>query len=400
MPDQPVADADVVDIDLEEDRYSRLRLIPWWDQERLANARVMVVGAGALGNEICKTLALLGVGKVLVIDLDTIEDTNLTRSVLFRHSDEGQPKATVVAKAMRDLNPDVRVQPRVGDVAHDLGQGVFRDMDIVFGALDNREARVYINATCWKLDKPWVDGAIEVVQGVARMFIPPDGACYECTMSELDYKLLSMRRSCALLTHDDIIEGKVPTTPTIASIIGAVQVQEAVKWLHRDRDLELLHGKGFVFNGVTNDSYIVEYQRREDCPAHDHVDEVIETDFSAASVTAGEMLEFVRHSVSPGAALEFDREICISFYCGQCDERTPVFAPLGKLTGKDAACPHCGEVREPELTHAIYGHEQYLDRTLADVGIPLYDIVRGREGMEGKHFLLAADRAKALGEIA
>jgi hypothetical protein len=72
-----------------------------------------------------------------------------------------------------------------------------------------------------------------MIQGVARVFVPEEDApCYECTMSELDYKLLSQRRSCALLSRDDVLQGKVPTTPTVASIIGGIQVQEAIKLLH------------------------------------------------------------------------------------------------------------------------------------------------------------------------
>ncbi len=398
MPADPPVDPDaVLDLDLDEDRYSRLRLIPWWDQEKLAQARVMVVGAGAIGNEICKNLALLGLGRVFVVDLDTIEDTNLTRSVLFRHEDQGRAKAHVVAQRMQELNSDVRVEGRVGNAVHDLGQGLFRDMDLVLGGLDNREARVFVNATCWKLGKPWVDGAIEVVQGVARMFVPPEGACYECTMTALDYKLLAQRRSCALLTRDDIVEGKVPTTPTTASVIAGVQVQEAVKWLHRHRELPLLAGKGYVFNGLTHDSYVVTYQRREDCPAHDQVGEITELDLRADGVTLGEMLEHARREISPSAVLEFDREICTALFCPACNEREPVFRLVGKLTAREAACPTCGEVREAELTHAIYGTEDFLDRTLAQVGIPPYDLVRGREGPTGRHFLLAGDRAEALG---
>lgn len=391
---------DALEVDLEEDRYARLRLIPWWDQERLAAARVLVAGAGALGNEICKNLALLGVGRIMVVDMDSIEDTNLTRSVLFRHSDQGQPKAQVIARAVRDLNPDVRIEARVGNVIHDLGQGVFRDMDLVFGALDNREARVWVNAVCWKLGKPWVDGAIEVVQGVARLFEPPDGPCYECTMSELDYKLLSMRRSCALLTHDDVVEGKIPTTPTTASIIAGVQVQEAVKWLHRDRGLPLLSGKGFAFNGLTHDSYVVEYQRREDCPAHETLGEVHETNLSARTTTARQMLEQARAEVGPGAVLEFDRELCVAFVCRECASRAEVFQTLGRLTAKDALCPDCGKPRDAELTHALDGAEPYLDRSLADLGVPPFDIVRGRDGMNMRHYLLGGDRAEALGSLA
>ncbi len=68
----------------DDDRYSRLKLIGWWDQERIAAAKVLVVGAGALGNEVLKNLALLGIGHIVLIDLDHVDKTNLTRSILFR----------------------------------------------------------------------------------------------------------------------------------------------------------------------------------------------------------------------------------------------------------------------------------------------------------------------------
>ncbi len=390
----------VLDIDLEEDRYHRLRLIPWWDQERLFDARVMVAGAGALGNEILKQLALLGVGNIFVVDMDIIEESNLTRAVLFRKEDEGQPKAEVAARALMALNPEIRVQSFVGNIVYDVGAGVFADMDIVIGALDNREARVAINQACWQLGKPFVDGAIEIIQGVARIFCGPDGPCYECTMNAKDYELLSQRRSCALLSRDDLILGKVPTTPTTAAIIAGIQTQEAVKWLHRDREMPLLLGRGLVYDGFSNETYIVEYQRRADCPAHITLPPVQELDKSADTATVGEMLELVRSEVSPEAVLEFEREICIGLHCPHCHESEPVFRSLGKLTESEGRCPHCHELREPELTHAIYGDEDYLDRTLAEMGLPLYDIVTGRDGLERAAFLLAADRETALGCLA
>ena len=72
-------DIELKSSDFEEDRYDRLRLIPWWDQDRLKNATIMVVGAGAIGNELVKNLTLLGIGKILIYDMDSIESTNLTR---------------------------------------------------------------------------------------------------------------------------------------------------------------------------------------------------------------------------------------------------------------------------------------------------------------------------------
>jgi len=272
-------------LEIIDDRYSRLELITWWDQNILKNARILVAGCGALGNEIVKNLTMLGVGNIFTADMDKVEKSNLTRSVLFRYEDEGRSKAETICRRAREINDGINLKYFNGNIFR-LGLGVFKNFDIIIGGLDNREARLFINQSCWKISRPWIDGAIEVLNGVARAFIPPFGACYECTMSEIDYKIINKRKSCMLLGIDDIIQGKIPTTPTIASVIGGIQAQEAVKYLHKREDLMLLSGKGFVFNGGNNDSYIVEYQRNEDCPSHYTFEKIVHSDkkFSEAGL--------------------------------------------------------------------------------------------------------------------
>src|SRR5262245_51402737 len=125
--------SDVLLLD-DSDRYSRLRLIAWWDQEKLRAAKVLVVGAGAIGNEVLKNLALVGIGQVFVVDMDVIEDSNLARTILFRQTDRGQSKAFSAAKAIREINPDVRVTSIQGNVMTDVGLGLFRDADVVIAA--------------------------------------------------------------------------------------------------------------------------------------------------------------------------------------------------------------------------------------------------------------------------
>jgi len=230
--------------ELDDDRFSRLRLIPWWDQEKIARCRLLVIGAGALGNEILKNAALLGFTQIAVVDLDRIEESNLSRAVLYRTADLGKFKAEAAANAYRSLAVDACVQPIVANVVHGCGLGLFEWSDVILAGLDNREARLWINRSAWKVNRPWIDGAIEGINGVARVFLPGTPPCYECTLGEVDWALLQKRMSCNLLTLEPTVEGKIPTTPTISSIIAGVQVQEAVKLIH---GLPTLASKGYVF---------------------------------------------------------------------------------------------------------------------------------------------------------
>ena len=135
----------IVITDPDTDRYHSFGYISWWQQEVVRDAKVLVVGAGALGNEVLKNLALMGIGNILIADFDTIEDSNLSRSVLFRESDRGKAKADVAAQAVRELNPDVKIKAWNGDINFEMGLGVFRHVDVVIGCLDNREARLSLN---------------------------------------------------------------------------------------------------------------------------------------------------------------------------------------------------------------------------------------------------------------
>lgn len=392
-----------VKIDLPaEDRFHRLRLIRWWDQAKLAQAKVLVVGAGALGNELIKNLALLGVGNILIADMDRIENSNLSRSPLYRARDNGRYKAEAAAEAARDLYPDVRVQSFTGNVVYDLGGGVFRWADVILGGLDNREARLAINRHAWRLNKPWIDGAIEQIQGTARVFIP-DGAgsespCYECTMSAMDWKLLQHRRSCNLLSRPEMEAGKTPTTPTISSIIAGVQAQEAVKLIH---GLQTIAGRGFVFDGLSAEAYQVEFQRKEDCYSHDPLESIVELRAGAATISAADALAEARRLLGPTAQVELGRDLLERLVCPQCGFDEPMFCSLGKVPASKAVCQRCpGVLRQVTTFHAVRGGESFLDRSLADLGVPPFDVLIARAGDRAIGLELSADAPTALGPLA
>ncbi len=384
---RPEPSADVLIID-DDDRYSRLRLIPWWRQERLAAARVLVVGAGALGNEVLKNLALLGVGFVSVIDLDEVEPSNLSRSVLFRAEDGGRPKAEVAARRAREINPDIVTAAMRGDVITDLGLGLFADVDVVISCLDNREARLWVNRQCWKVSTPWVDAGIQEIQGVVKVFVPPESACYECAMTERDYQLLNLRYSCPLLRRDQILEGKVPTAPTIASMMGALQVQEALKLIH---GLPVAAGSALVFNGVANQFYSTRLPFREDCLSHETYPTPIELPLGHAQ-TVAELFAAARPTLAGRLTLALDRDLVTGIDCPRCGWHLDVFRPRSRVGQVEATCPHCREPGRPEIVNAVGDESALADRPLAQVGIPAYDIVRVDGEAESGFFLLAADR--------
>lgn len=381
-----------VAVEDENDRYHRQSLISWWDQERLANATILVVGAGALGNELVKNLALVGIGRILVADLDRIENSNLARCVFFRESDEGEPKATTLARRAAELNPDVEVIPLVGDVRLTAGLGLFRDVDVALGGLDNREARQFVNQACWKTGTPWVDGAIEGLMGVVRVFVPPDTACYECTMSERDHELVAARRTCALLSRDDMLAGKVPTTATSASVVAAMQAQEAVKLLHRERLGDpVLAGAGFQFVGTSHDSYVVRYPRREGCLAHDTY-ELAPDAVAEPETTFGELLARARERLGDEAILELEHELVLGASCGACGHNESILRPVTALGAGRGLCPECGNSWHLDFAHAIDDDSELLAMTAADLGLPPADVVVGRAGFERCFFALTGDR--------
>jgi molybdopterin/thiamine biosynthesis adenylyltransferase/predicted RNA-binding Zn-ribbon protein involved in translation (DUF1610 family) len=382
-----------------EDRYHRQTLIAWWDQARVARTRIVVVGAGALGNEILKSLALIGSGFTLVYDPDRIERSNLSRSVLFRAADEGCAKASVAVRRMRELNPDVHAHAIADNILAGAGLGVFWWADVVIGAVDNREARVFINSACARTRRTWVDGAIEGLAGIVRAFTPHAGACYECTMNATDRKLLAERRSCALLARDAIRRGHVPTSAVAASVIGAMEVQEAIKIVHGQ---PALIGEGIHLDGLYNETSRVAYPRRDDCPGHDDLGDVVPLGLGVADITLDRLLARAEAALGAGAVLDLSRDVIVRLSCPACGHTTPGRAVLGAVRESQAACPACGAHRAVEIAASI-GRDGEVDLGLtpAELGLPPFDIIVARQGLERQQaWLFDGDAAAVLGPLA
>jgi molybdopterin/thiamine biosynthesis adenylyltransferase len=391
MPDSDT----VLHVSLGESRYDRQERVGWWDQGRLARARVLVVGAGALGNEIVKNLVLTGVGDIVVVDMDVIESSNLARCVFFRPEDEGRPKAETLAERASELNPDSKITGIVGDI-RSFGTGIALRADVIVGGLDNREARLYCNRLAARTRRTWVDGAIEALSGVARVFSPP-GSCYECTLSDVDWSALAHRQSCRLLSREDLLAGKVPTTAPTSSIVAGIEAQETIKLLHRDLEgVNVLNG-AIVFNGAANDCYSITYPTQDDCLAHHHSDDPIGLDAQpdgGGGLTFRSLAELcwpdieLNASDSPLVVDLADNHV-IGWNCAACEDSALDGRPASLVSWGDSICPRCGESRVPHIATSVEVPGPLEHMTLQSLGVREDEILPIRAGIEERFAWMA-----------
>ncbi|MEM3565662.1 MAG: HesA/MoeB/ThiF family protein [Candidatus Bathyarchaeia archaeon] len=221
-------------------------------QEKLAKARVAVVGLGGLGTVASLYLTLAGVGYLRLIDQDTVELHNLHRQVLYTPQDLRYPKAEVSAKRLMGMNPFVKVEAVPENLNVDNAEKLLEDVDCVVDGLDNMRTRYLVNRTCIKLKIPYIFGAAIGVEGNLSVFAPPETPCLECVLPNLE--------DSSLLTCD--VRGVLGATP---GIIGTMEAVETIK---------LLAGVGTLLKGKLmicdfSDMYFttIDIYKRENCPA-------------------------------------------------------------------------------------------------------------------------------------
>lgn len=280
-----------------------------FSQDRIAAAQIMVVGCGALGNEVLKNLALMGAGHLTVVDFDIVEIGNLSRSILFTKADaDGHRfKVDVVAERLHSMNPAMEIRSVRGDIAYDVGLGLIREMDVVIGCVDSRLARFCINRLCMRAGIPWVDGGIGTLEGTVRVFAPGKN-CYACSLGPEGLRDLARRMPCSGIIRRNEQAGSAPTTSLTASVIGAVQVQEALKLLQEeslsDGTMSSLCGKMFYYEGAHLSTRLADFKAYDDdCPEHEIWEPV-----RRSAVTAGTSVEQALNTLSDELGA---RRVCI-----------------------------------------------------------------------------------------
>ena len=206
------------------DRYSRQVLftgIGEEGQERLARSTAVIIGCGALGAVQAETLARAGVGRLVLVDRDFVEESNLQRQIIFDEADalDRLPKAVAAARRISRVNSAIQVVPAVVDVNFDNIEEIIDGADVVMDGTDNFETRFLINDACVKAGIPWVYGAAVGSYGLTMTIVPGRSPCLRCVLEAVPDP------------------GAGPTCDTagvimpITSIIASVQSAEALKLL-------------------------------------------------------------------------------------------------------------------------------------------------------------------------
>ncbi len=194
-------------------------------QSLIENARVLVAGAGAIGNEVAKNLAMLGVGKLVIVDNDYVETSNLSRTVFFEKSDVGKPKALVLSRKLEKNYPYIHASFIRGRVEN-LPIHVYLNSDVIISGLDNVPSRMHLTSMSRRYSIPMVDAGSIGYEVRIHTYIPPDDPCPICPLPPGNYgQMAGLRNPCTA----PLEEMKIPSLPTSMSLVSSIQTQEATK---------------------------------------------------------------------------------------------------------------------------------------------------------------------------
>lgn len=237
-------------------RYSRQLALPELGvegQRRLRGASVLVVGAGGLGSPALLYLAAAGVGRIGVVDDDSVELSNLHRQIVHATADVGRGKAASASDAIGRLNPEVAVTAHAERISRANAEQLILPYDIVVDGSDNYATRYAVNDVCALVGKPWVYGSVERFSGQVSVFGAGSGPCYRCVYP--DAPAAGETASCEEIG----VLGAVP------GVIGSLQAVEALKLLAQIG--EPLIGRLMQLDLQSGQVRIVHVERRADCAA-------------------------------------------------------------------------------------------------------------------------------------
>jgi molybdopterin-synthase adenylyltransferase len=232
----------------ERERYKRqMMLFGDEGQEQLKKAHIFIAGAGGLGSPIAIYLAVAGIGTITIVDMDTVDQSNLNRQILHTDRDLGKKKTVSAIEKLRELNPDNTINA----IDTTIGESNIHDLvgraDGIVDAMDNYPVRYLLNRTALEKKIPFFHGAIRGFYGQATTILPGKTPCLACIFPKAPPKEV------------------FPVVGVTPGVIGTVQATEVIKYLTKRG--ELLAGRLFIWDGLAATSEEIAIERNPACAA-------------------------------------------------------------------------------------------------------------------------------------
>ena len=409
--------APVDDVNLEtvsDDYFARQKMILSKEASKLIkNVKILVVGVGAGGNEVLKNLLLMGFGNITIVDFDHIENSNLSRTTLFRKEDIGKSKAVVAAKRLTEMalhkSPNIRAIH--GNFMTEVGKSIFWEHDIVICCVDTQKGRAYINDWCVRSNTPFFEmgfsnfdvnvcffapeGDILQADGTRKDKLPSDDGVFPklegefpvCLREEIGVEIFDEKRnSCSNNIVQDINLTKIPTIQVSAAMAGVLVAMELIKYLDGK---DTIRNRMLMFFGRTYRTDIFNYQRNPACCVHNEkIDEVLSIEVDN-STTLKDFIQRISARLNTQIILNLPEKYFISGICHICGKMLVHNKRDSEFRHHESWCEDCRNRypnyediknfgKDPSLEPTEISldlSEEILGRTLSQVGIPENDIL-------------------------
>jgi molybdopterin/thiamine biosynthesis adenylyltransferase len=354
---------------------------------KIKKTKVLVVGAGAGGNELLKNLALMGFGNFTIVDFDTIEASNLSRTTLFSKEDINCSKADTAAEVLRKVSlHESPVVDAYNAKIQDIGKQILLDADIVVCCADTNNARAYLSDWCVRLKKPFFEMGFDgfIIQ---ITFFPNEFSTDSCLREVIGYGDFSgNRHSCSKLKMDDQKLVHIPTIQVAAAFAGVFVATEIVLYLQGNSRLK---NRMLQYSAAFHICTVFDVPQSKKCFIHRDNPQKIVNSTLTKEATVYELLIYTKDAEHEECHLRFDDDFVLSIECESCGKPLVISKLMMEMYDKDRWCKEClskdmyrkdlpigtnwNKVRELNLIKQ--SHADYLKMKLSDFNIKNRDMV-------------------------
>lgn len=379
--------------------------------ELIKNIKILVVGVGAGGNEVLKNLILMGFGNITILDFDIVEDSNLSRTTLFRKEDIGKSKSLVAAERLKEfaLHEKPNIVGLHGNLMTDFGKGLFVEHDIVICCVDTQKCRAYINDWCVMTKTPFFEMGFSEYD-VDICFFAPDGTMTQqdgtiieklpssdgkfpkfngefpvCLREEIGFGSFEEKRnSCSGFKVQDTNLAKIPTIQVSAAMAGVLVATELIKYLN---GIDTIKNKMLLYFGRTYETMICNYKRSAKCLIHDVVFTCDTTNISNKN-SIGELISELENKNCGNVLLKLPDEFILSGVCHGCGKQIIINKRKSTVWDTERWCSDCkknenyfqnieyaNSFQKVPQEISINSESVILNMSLESVGVPSGDIL-------------------------